>query len=162
MPFLTSVDLRPYRKNDWVVLADVVWTDPKFGTIIIPRGYITDLASTPQILHALPWFDPSGEGRWGSLPHDYLYTSHRLSWIDVASNHVYGHAEPRLWCDQVLRQALIDGGMSASLAEAYFLGVRVGGWWPWDHGGDGLQDDDFVPPGYWDEPPAAAEIIAVG
>src|SRR5256885_1980911 len=132
MPFLTPIDLRPYRNNTWVVLSKIVWTHPDFGTITIPHGFITDLASTPQILHSLPWFDPSGEGRWGALPHDYLYTSHRLQWRDVADGEVWGHAETRLWCDRVLRQALIDGGMSPWLAQAYFLGVRLGGWLPWD------------------------------
>lgn len=157
MPFLTRIDLSPYRRNEWVVLKDIIWTHPDFGTVTVPRGFITDLASTPQIMHGLPWFDPSGEGRWGALPHDYLYASHRLNWTDVENGHVFGHAEPRSWCDRVLRQALIDGGMSWRLAQAYYLGVRLGGWWPWDRRGDGLQDEDFVPQSYWDSAPASSE-----
>lgn len=149
MPFLTRVDLEVYQGKKWVVLADIVWTDPKFGTIVIPREFITDLASTPQIMHAMPWFDPSGEGRYGSLPHDYLYASHRLNWQDVGDDSVFSHAETRAWCDAVLYQALTDGGMSPRLARAYWMGVRIGGWMAWNKRGDGLAEQDFVPDSYW-------------
>lgn len=149
MPFESRVDVEVYRGNEWVLTADVVWTSPQFGTITVPRGYITDFASTPQFLHALPWFDPSREGRAAAVVHDYLYCSHRHSWTDIDHDVVYGHAESRAWCDNVLYAALIDGEMELRLAKAYWLGVRAGGWLYWSKRGDGLQGEDFVGPDYF-------------
>lgn len=149
MPFKTRVDVEVYQANEWALTADVVWTSPRFGTVTAPRGFVTDFASTPQFMHALPWFDPSREGRAAAVIHDLLYCSHRHSWTDVSQDHVYSHAQSRLWCDHVLLEALQDGGMSRGLAQAYFWGVRLGGSIPWARRGDGLADDDFVPEDYW-------------
>lgn len=165
MPFRTRVDVEVYdgHPGEWVVLSDVIWESPAFGTITVPRGFVTDFASTPQFMHALPWFDPTREGRYAALPHDYLYCSHRHSWIDVADakarGQVWTHAESRLWCDNALRAALVDSGMSPRLAWWYWLGVRAGGGLPWSKRGDGLNDEDFVPPTYWPAAAVAAGMI---
>lgn len=148
MPFHTRADLEVYRDNLWVVTQPLIWSNPKFDVITVPKGFVTDLASTPQIMHAIPWFDPAREGRAGAIVHDFLYCSHRHSWTDSA-DHVYEHAQSRLWCDSVLRTALIDCGVSPSVAYAYFAGVRMGGWVYWGQRGDGLNQDDFVPEKYW-------------
>lgn len=152
MPFKSRVDVEVYQANEWVLTADVIWTSPRFGTITAPRGFVTDFASTPQLMHALPWFDPSREGRSAAVIHDYLYCSHRHSWTDVNQDHVYSHAQSRAWCDHVLLEALQDGGMNRELAEMYHFGVRIGGWLAWAKRGDGLNDDDFVASDYFTEP----------
>lgn len=149
MPFKTRVDVEVYRQNEWVLLDDVIWTSPRFGTIVAPRGFVTDFASTPQFMHAFPWFDPTREGRAGAVIHDYLYCSHRHSWTDVEQDHVYSHAQSRAWCDHVLLEALQDAGMAPRLAKTYWAGVRLGGCIPWAKRGDGLNDDDFVTADYW-------------
>lgn len=148
MPFHTRVDLEVYRGNLWVVTQPIIWSNPKFDVITVPKGFVTDLASTPQIMHAFPWFDPSREGRGAATIHDFLYCSHRHLWIDSA-DHVYEHAQTRWWCDSVLFNALLDTEVSHLLAQMYYFGVRAGGWLYWSKRGAGLGEEDFVPDKYW-------------
>jgi hypothetical protein len=41
--------------------------------IIIPAGFVTDFASIPRLMWALPGFSPHGPLLYGSIPHDFGY-----------------------------------------------------------------------------------------
>lgn len=121
----------PGRKGHFVVTQPWWYMHPAFGKTELPAGFVTDFASTPQILHAIPLFDPLEEGIYGSLPHDFEYTLQR---------------RPRADCDEILLAALIESGMSSPLAMTYYLGVRSGGWLPWGRQAraGGISPADFI------------------
>lgn len=45
----------------------------KKESILIPKGFVTDFASTPRILY--PFFPPIGKYNKAALVHDFLYSS---------------------------------------------------------------------------------------
>lgn len=61
--------------QDWIVLSPLVYTigDTK-DTITVPAGFVTDLASTPQMLWSAG-LTPAGQYSRAAIIHDYLYWS---------------------------------------------------------------------------------------
>lgn len=89
----------------FVYQSDVAKTE-----IIVPAGFITDLASIPR----LPFFYRELE-QVADMPgvvHDYLYSIGPF---------------PRETCDQVLKEACLLIGISAWKVWAIYSGVRIGG-----------------------------------
>jgi hypothetical protein len=96
----------------------------------IPRGWVTDLASIPAGLRGM--LDVNGASRCPALAHDWLYNTQR---------------HDRAFADDVFRRALVFYGAAPSVARVYWLGVRAGGWAPWNDRlarGGGLQLSDFI------------------
>ena len=52
---------------DWIVTLD------DGLEIIVTKGFITDFASIPRLLWAVPGFAPSGPLLWGAILHDFGY-----------------------------------------------------------------------------------------
>ncbi|MDI9874647.1 DUF1353 domain-containing protein [Flectobacillus rivi] len=69
--------LENVEKSDlWKLEKPVRFKVSQYGTIIIPQGYITDFASSPQILW---WFvPPIGKYNRATLLHDFLYENRIL------------------------------------------------------------------------------------
>jgi len=96
------------------------------GTITIPAGFITDLASIPRALSgALP---PDGPWTKAAVVHDCLYFTrggfnlwHGRRVIDRAAP--YTRAE----CDDILREAMADRGVGLIQRNIIWSGVRAGG-----------------------------------
>lgn len=120
--------------NLWALEAPLVWDDrsyaPRvegyptgFGYVVFPAGTMTDLGSVPHALRFIEAFDPCGPSRRSCVGHDYLYT--RGKWPD-------GRIVARYAADEFLRRALIADGVSTSVARLWWLGVRLGGWVPWN------------------------------
>lgn len=115
--------------GEWEFKEPLTWVSDGLTTTI-PAGFITDLASIPRPLRGI--LDREGDSRFGSLLHDFLYATQELH---------------RFECDEWLRRALIEYGMPSWHARVYWLGVRLGGWHPWNRRlarGGGLQRDDFT------------------
>lgn len=104
--------------------------------IVVPEGFITDLASIPRAL----WITLPPIGRYdaAAVVHDYLYRF---------PNSVAGHgAAPadRGEADAILLEAMRASGVGWWTRSTVYSGVRVGGWAPWGHyrdlekRGDGL------------------------
>lgn len=131
--------------GELVMMAAWWYEHPELGRFPVMKGFVTDLASTPQFLRIFPFFDPLRSGTyWGALPHDALYCAQLI---------------PRHVCDRILRDALMAAGVSNGIAWAYWAGVRLGGWWPWlkrKMKGGGVSLDDFV-----DQDSYAAYLAAV-
>jgi hypothetical protein len=84
--------------------------------IVVPVGFVTDLASIPQRLRGIIRAD--GRERLPAIVHDYLYRN-----------------APR-WCDRALAdaiffEALVDCGESYLRRQALYIGVRAFGWMYW-------------------------------
>lgn len=73
MIILKDPDLRIGRKVDeWILSSDMVIECLETGPVVIPIGFVTDLAS-------IPWFfrrviPRGGKHRLAAIPHDYLYS----------------------------------------------------------------------------------------
>lgn len=125
----------PGEVGEFELLSTWTWVDEEFGRVDIPPGFITDFASTPQLMRMFKVFDPLSSGSiFGALPHDWLYCL---------------QDRDRSVCDDILRKALIDSGMQPYAARMYWMGVRMGGWVPWRKRlkkGGGPQPEDFANP----------------
>jgi hypothetical protein len=81
-------------------------------TIIVPSGFITDLATIPRIFWS---FDSPFDGKYMSaaILHDYLYS------CSLAHN--------RKEADRILYSAMKAEGSSTWTANKFYIAVRIGG-----------------------------------
>ena len=82
--------------------------------IVVPVGFVTDLASIPRIFWAI--WPPAGQYSPAAIVHDYLYFKKRLTRKE--SDKVFLEAMKRL-CVPWHRRTLL------------YMGVRAGGWLAW-------------------------------
>ena len=116
--FLTPLVTRhigPQRKR---LEGDLVYRQGSGRRIVVPTGFVADGASVPR---GFWWLYPSfGEAyEPATWLHDYAYQ--HAERLDVS----------RREADALLYEAAIGLGFRRSGARALWLGVRVGGWWPW-------------------------------
>lgn len=152
LTFLTPLDTRAYKPGEFVLMHDFD-LDVRFGyakndslfRIVVPRGFITDFASVPKTIQAIPGFDVNGQSRDAAIPHDYAYccggrvVAHNLTLKMPATLSL-----TRKQCDQLLYDGLVASGYSKAIAWLFYLGVRIGGGFHWRP--DGLSRDyDFAP-----------------
>ena len=81
-------------------------------SIIVPEGFVTDLASIPRILWS---FDPPFDGKYvlSAILHDYLYT--------------YDIVKSRKLADNIFYVAMLEEGTSKFRALKFYLIVRMFG-----------------------------------
>lgn len=124
--FLTHLDLRATAPGQWTLLAPLVWLDETFGRVEVPAGTPTDLASVPRFLRDRKAFAIDGPSRRPAVVHDFLYAR------GVAFDGSQEWTVDRQRADTFLRVALAVEGVPAATAWAYYWGVRLGGWKPWN------------------------------
>lgn len=95
-----------------------VYIDPVEGRIEVPKGFVTDLASTPRFVWA--FLPPHGKYKWGAVIHDFVYKTQRFGkgfkgWRR-ADNMLY-----RAMCNAPVRPWLLTRA-------AIWLGLVIGGW----------------------------------
>ena len=91
----------------------------KFLNYVVPKGFQTDFASVPTLLH---WFvQPYGKHSKAAVVHDYLYQT--LGGPKILS---------RYQCDRVFLIGLIESKLPAWKSYIMFVAVRLGGWVPWN------------------------------
>lgn len=137
--FKTECDLRVYGRREWVVLAPFEWQSESMH-VIVPEGFITDLASIPRGLRNL--FDINGPSRRAAVLHDWLY---------CAAQDADGNSVTRKQADDLFREALAACGVNAVTRNLYWSGVRAFGWRYWKKRSEKPLDMeyDFVPLGYF-------------
>lgn len=124
--FSSLPKLMVWAPGEWV-LCDDVWYESGDGrTFMMPRRFITDLASIPQIAQAVMPIDD--ETRIPSIFHDWLYCSKLL---------------PREQCDELFLEALGRAGVGRTKSVAMYSAVRVGGW-RYYNSRDGITQNDFA------------------
>lgn len=114
--FLDHLDLRARPPKRFKLISPFSYRTLVFGSpvvITVRKGYITDLASIPQIFHT---FVHKLSGMRAAVVHDWLYTT--------AADHAY----TRLQCDRVFLEALKVAGEPWYKRHAMFAAVRAGGW----------------------------------
>lgn len=83
MPFLSDWYTARSRDGESWTLGEAVTYVGKYGTYLVPAGYITDFASVPRLLW---WFTPrSGPWNKAAIVHDWLITNGLLGEIDITS-----------------------------------------------------------------------------
>lgn len=100
----------------WIVRAPLVWAicdhpDNARGccAIIVPPGFVTDLASVPRFLRDRKAFDVNGASRRPAILHDWLYATGMFG-KEIA--------------DDTFRQALRAEGVGAVNAWAFYQAVH--------------------------------------
>lgn len=81
------------------------------GTICVPVGKVTDLASTPRLFWVI--LPPFGRYTQAAVVHDYLYGQKTL---------------PRKVCDKVFYELMIKYGTYKWKAKLMYYAVRCFGW----------------------------------
>lgn len=122
------------RPDFWRFGAPLVWTSGG-ETIIVPKGYIADLASIPHAVDWLPNLDRDGISRRPSALHDWLYGGDRSRGKDAADN--------------LLRAALVAEGMSSIGAFEYWYAVHTFGRSSWTFDNMTLRQEHFYTPEDW-------------
>lgn len=111
-PYLLSKN-----ENEWVVIREYIfWSSRLQSPIVVPRWFITDLASIPPAFRGL--ISVNERHRLASLPHDvgYRMISHKNTTITR-----------KKW-DLVLRDFCRQQGVSWFKARMMYFAVRLGGW----------------------------------
>lgn len=122
--FLTPLTLRADPRADlWVVAEPLIWSDPNYGKLTVPVGFVTDLASTP--FHV----DDNGPSRRPAAMHDGLYKLLRRYGKDFA--------------DLFLRDAILAEGGGWFRAQAYYRAVSWLGGKAWAGDGAPVSSTDF-------------------
>ncbi len=106
--------------------------------MIVPKGYISDGASTPRLAWTIFGIIPDGLIRLAALLHDFLYDhSGKLPkgscmcvnqgiWVDCS-----GKTWKRKEADQFFANIMKEAGVSKFKRRIAYLAVRLGGWTGW-------------------------------
>lgn len=91
-------------------------------TIIVPKGFVTDLASIYVLRYVSPalYAMLSGYGDCAAVIHDYLYDTHRSTGIS------------RKAADKIFYRCLRDDNVPKYKALMFYAGVRIGGRNAWN------------------------------
>lgn len=131
--FKSALQLEAMKEpNEWALTSDLIWrTDTVWAPsgeieacgvrLVVPKYYITDLASIPRILRNL--LNVNGKSRRAAVLHDFLYA--------CATSKVHYRPRSRGNADAIFYKALRSEGVGRVAATAYWLGVRAGGWITW-------------------------------
>jgi hypothetical protein len=88
---------------------------------VVPRGFVTDGASVPELAQLLtgwtPWDEPQ---RWGAIAHDWLYSCN-------GSVETFGIRCGKAYADQAFRAVLREVGATVFRAETMYLAVHLFG-----------------------------------
>jgi hypothetical protein len=116
------LDLRKYDANRWSVLRPRKLLTPDGDVVEIFRGLVLDGGSIPKSLWSLTLPPLGSEADEGFVWHDALYAMHRDNSPYVRVSRDFTRRE----VDLLMMDLLLQEGISRELAEAIFLGVRLG------------------------------------
>jgi len=124
--FASIPPLLPYNPGEWVLLSDMVYTDLAGTLHVVPKYFVTDLASIPWVVE--PVFR-SIDSRLPGVLHDWTYCVRQA---------------PRGTCDLLLAEALRVTGCDRVRERLIYAGVRAGGWYRYNQRTAGPQREDFA------------------
>jgi hypothetical protein len=115
--FITELEVEEVgTSNEWKLLAPLLYASDLVNQVIqVPVNFVTDFASVPRI--PLAFLLTGNTSHKAAVVHDYLYTTQPFS---------------RSICDAILKEAILVCGEPAWRAQLMYLGVRIGGWKPWN------------------------------
>ena len=99
--------------------------------VVVPKGFITDLASVPKALHFI--FPPDGEYTFAAIVHDMAYQSLKEHTSIDRSEHRYhpihelNEKHTRYLADRLFLMGMRDLGVDIFTRTTMYNGVRIGG-----------------------------------
>lgn len=109
-------DISHDGQGTWVLLNPIIYqSDILKELIIVPRGFVTDLASVPRLPFA--YLATGNTSHRAAVLHDWLYTSHEVS---------------RLLADEVFREASLVCKIPHWRVWVMYQAVRIAGQESWD------------------------------
>ena len=122
MPFRSVPILRVGDDGEWLLETPLYYVTPAGDDIIVPPGFVTDLASIPQIFHSV--VPVNGMHRAAAIVHDWLYVTQPCT---------------RAEADRVFLDAMADLGVRLTQRWVMYAAVRAGGWVGWARRREALQ-----------------------
>lgn len=116
-PQFSVLDMQDNGNGTFTLLKPLVFTSRTLGVLVVPAGFLTDLASIPQVFQSFlskigPYDEPA-------VVHDYLYATQPCT---------------RTLADRTLREGMQDAGVKAWQVFVIYWAVRIGGGPIWaDH-----------------------------
>lgn len=165
MPYMSHLDTRACAPGEFALLEAFRFQfllNSVHCELSVPRRFITDFASVPLLVQALPGFDVNGGSRFPAVVHDYLYCCQgkvEVSIVKEFSGPVLRSMISRFdrnQCDEIFRMAILDVGKDEYSkgqveepytewdANLFWAGVRFGGWYYWNKRKAGPNPDDFL------------------
>ena len=106
--------VKSFSAYEWELFEDFSFYFQKADKgVIVPKGFITDFASVPRILHSI--IPSIGRHTKAAVLHDYLYSE--SSTLDFK----------RKYCDQLFLEAMVILKVKKWKRTAIYLGVRAFG-----------------------------------
>lgn len=124
MGFRTDLVARTTGADGWRLELPVVYEAESGETIVVPPGFVTDLASIPQIAQAI--YPVNDKHRLAAVVHDYLYTIQDRS---------------RAAADLMFLEAMAACDVRWTQRRVMYRGVRLGGWIIWNSNAHALADN---------------------
>lgn len=123
--------------SEWRVNEDFVWHIGHKGSnfhVLVPKGFIYDLASVPAMLRPLI---PNTTSPQASAVHDFGYRHNQvyvvMSWDkDTPIYYPESVEMSRAEWDDAFYKGMLVRGVSRLRAWSAYKGVRLGGRWPWN------------------------------
>lgn len=139
--FVTRLSLEEHLQGgesvpgEWVLLKNLAYIAKDGRRFVVPRGFVTDLASIPKVLRNV--LDVNDKHRRAAVLHDYLYVTQQVT---------------RAEADALFLEAMGVVGVEAPKRYIMWAAVRTGGWIYWNkRARDKDTSGDFVPDGYFSE-----------
>jgi hypothetical protein len=115
-----SLYLSRFRDPIYFLLREISWSPnpdqaSSFQSVLVPKGFVTDLASIPRVFWSL--LRPDGEYAYSAIIHDYMY------WMQNTS---------RETSDQVFRLGMQDFDIDSATVLTIYEAVRLGGKAAWE------------------------------
>jgi len=114
--FITPLKIMQLDKKLWQLDATLMFLSSLIGrVIVVPTGFITDLASVPRL--PLAFLLTGGKASAAAVVHDWMYSTHEFE---------------RETADDIFHEAILAEGHSRFTAWLMWAGVRAGGGFSWD------------------------------
>ncbi len=113
----------------WEVAEDYYYTLRGGIEIVIPRGFVMDLASIPRIFWWIPGLSPAGILQIPGLIHDYAYKFNHLLLKD--EEYLYCAEYGKAHWDNMFREIGLDVNGVILIDWIAWAAVRLGGWKAW-------------------------------
>lgn len=110
--------------GEWRLGTPLVYEAESGELITVPVGFITDLASIPQIFHSL--IPVNGKHRLAAILHDYLFVIQDRTRSEV---------------DALFLEAMEAAGVRLTQRWVMYLTVRAGGWRAWSKNEKARRED---------------------
>ncbi len=115
--FLDKLDAEQVDAEDWLLLSQLRYQPATFPLITAPAGFITDFASTPQIVWSLG-MPKSGEYDRAAVIHDLIYKFPGI---------VPGYRFTKPEADSIFDEAMGVLGVNPVKRWLMYQAVRIGG-----------------------------------